>query len=143
MAKQPVVSVEETASLNDAEDAINALGRIDANLSDLLKPLAAELQTALSALEGKSFGFQMNKKVIEAIQAQLQRLGMRVCCPRCGAAAIPRCRATASAKDGSFQFEHYQEGKQTNHGGGTTFPVLKLISAPPDQRRTRKKRKKA
>ncbi|CAN5456069.1 hypothetical protein BH10PLA2_BH10PLA2_23450 [soil metagenome] len=143
MPQPPVVAVEETASSKDAEGALGALGHVDARLSELLKPLVAELQTTLSALEGKSFGFELNKKVIDAIQTQLQRLGMRVCCPRCSAAAIPRCRATASAKDGSFQFEHYQEGKQTNHGGGTTFPVLKLIPAPPDQRRTRKKRKKA
>jgi hypothetical protein len=140
--KQPVVAVQVTASSNEAEDAISALSRIDANVTELLKPLIAELQTTLTALEGKSFGFETNKKIIEAVQAQLQRLGMRVCCPRCGGAAIPRCRATQSAKAGSFQFEHYQEGRQTNHGGGTTFPVLNLIPAPPDQRRTRKKRKR-
>lgn len=143
MSKQSVTAADESTLAVDSENALAALGRIDAKVSELLKPLVADLQETLSTLEGKSFGFETNKALIEAIQAQLQRLGMRVSCPRCGAAAIPRCRATQTAKDGSFQFEHYQDGRQTNHGGGTIFPALKLIPAPPDQRRTRKNRNKS
>lgn len=147
MPKPPAEAVQRTATATDADDeaglALTALSQIDANLTEILKPLIAELQATLTGLEGRSFGFDTNKAIIEAIQVQLHRLGMRVSCPRCGAAAIPRCRAATSTKEGSFQFEHYQGGKQTNHGGSTTFPHLRLIPAPPDLRRVRKKRKKA
>lgn len=135
VAKAPVAN-------SDSADAIQRLAGLDSKLTDLLQPIVDELQQLLAGLEGMSFGFDTNKAIVEAVQVQLQRLGMRVNCPRCGAAAIPRCRATKTAKDGSFQFEHYQEGRQTNHGGSTTFPALKLVPAPPDQRRTRKKRQK-
>jgi hypothetical protein len=139
VAKDAPVSVDRTSSATDAKKAINAIRLIDVKLTEVLNPLVVELQETLLSLEGKSFGLEINRQIIEAIQGQLQRLGMRVCCPRCGAPAIPRCRATKNARDGSFQFEHYQEGRQTNHGGGTAFPAFKLIMASPDQRRMRKK----
>jgi hypothetical protein len=112
---------------------------LDAMLSELLEPLKGELQELLEGLEGHSFGLASNKSLTDAIQMLLTRLGLRVRCPRCKAPAHIRCRATKTAKDGSFQFEH-SGGRQTNHGGGTMFPKLKLVPAPPDRRRKRNKR---
>jgi hypothetical protein len=89
-----------------------------------------------------SFGsLEANQAVVAAIQRLLHRLDLRAECPRCHKPAIPRCRATRNAKDGSFQFEHSHRGRQTNHGGSTTFPAFRLMPPPPDRRRERKKRR--
>jgi hypothetical protein len=123
-----------------SQDVIGSLEALNQRLTELLQPFTADLQTFLDGLEGRSFGLAANKAIIAAIQSLLQRLGLRVRCPHCAQPTIPRCRPMKNTKGGSFQFEHSQGGKQTNHGGATTFPAFKLVPAPPDRRRKRKKR---
>jgi hypothetical protein len=123
-----------------SQSVIGGLDEMNRRLTELLQPFTGDLQTFLNGLEGRSFGLAANKAIIAAIQGLLQRLGLRVRCPHCAQPAIPRCRPMKNTKGGSFQFEHSRSGKQTNHGGGTTFPAFKLVPAPPDRRRKRKKR---
>jgi hypothetical protein len=131
----PIPAEEDSGEITRSLEAMNQ------RLTEILQPFVGEIQSFLDSLEGRSFGLTANEAITTAIQALLQRLGMRVRCPRCGSPAIPRCRPMPNTKAGSFQFEHYQRGRQTNHGGGTTFPAMKLVPAPPDRRRKRKKRK--
>jgi hypothetical protein len=136
--KKPVGESEEAPALTP-EGVLERLTTIGDTLTELLKPLTAETQSLLDGLEGQSFGLEANLRLTAAIQLLLHRLGLRVKCVKCGEAAQIRCRETGNAKGGSFQFEH-THGKQTNHGGGTTFPKLQLVPAPADPRRKRKSR---
>jgi hypothetical protein len=113
---------------------------INARLTQLLAPVIENVKEILTRLKGRSFGLATNEALVSVIQQLLSRLGLRVSCPRCSEPAILRCRETGNARDGSFQFEHSAGGRQTNHGGGATFPALTLVPAPPDRRRARKKR---
>jgi hypothetical protein len=123
----------------DSADLLRGLQTIDQRLTSLLAPVIEDVEAALARLEGRSFGLEANEAIVSAIQQLLNRLGLRVSCPRCSEPAILRCRETGNARDGSFQFEHSASGKQTNHGGGASFPALTLVPAPPDRRRARKK----
>jgi hypothetical protein len=129
----------EAVEASDATRVLAQLNELQQKLAKLSEPIVAELQQLLDSLHGQSFGLSRNVAFVEAVQQALARLGRRVRCPRCGKAAILRCRSTTTAKEGSFQFEHYTDGRQTNHGGGTTFPALQLTVAPPDKRKSRKK----
>jgi hypothetical protein len=136
----PVGTDQPEAAQPDPAELLRGLQAIDERLTALLAPIIEEVDDALTRLEGRSFGLEANEALVSAIQQLLNRLGLRVRCPRCREPAILRCRETGNARDGSFQFEHYASGRQTNHGGGATFPALTLVPAPPDRRRARKKR---
>jgi hypothetical protein len=103
-------------------------------MTEHVQPFTAELRAFLDGLEARSFGLAANKAILAAIQSLLQRLGLRVCCPKCGEPAILRCRPHSYAKGGAFVFGHSQGGQHATHGGGTTFPAFKLVSAPPNRR---------
>lgn len=139
MAKKTTNDSVASPADEASSGVIGGLDELNRRLTELLHPFTGDLQTLLDDLEGRSFGLAANKVIIAAVQGLLQRLGLRVRCPHCGQPAIPRCRPMRNTKGGSFQFEHSQGGKQTNHGGGTTFPAFKLVPAPPDRRRKRKK----
>lgn len=139
MPKKLTSAASVNGSADSPESILQRLTAVDASLTRILEPVVTETQQVLNCLEGRSFGLEVNIEITSAIQLLLQRLGLRVTCVKCEQPGQIRCRATRNAKGGSFQFEHAQ-GKPTNHGGGTTFPKLQLIGAPPDSRRRRKKR---
>jgi predicted RNA-binding Zn-ribbon protein involved in translation (DUF1610 family) len=124
-----------------SRETLRGIEALNQRLTQVLQPFTADVQAFLDGIEGRSFGLAANKSIVLSTQLLLQRLGLRVRCPHCGEPAILRCRSTRNAKGGSFQFEHSARGKQTNHGGGTTFPAMRLVPAPPDKRRKRKKRR--
>jgi len=120
----------------NADDALATLAQFDDHLADLQRPVVKQVQQFLDQLEGQSFGsLEANQAVASALQFLLNRLGLRVECPRCGRPAIFRCRSSRSPTTPSFQFEHFEEGRRTNHVGTTTWPALRLVPAPPDRRR--------
>jgi hypothetical protein len=137
-APAPVGTDQPEADQPDPAELLRGLQSINERLTALLAPVIEDVEAALARLEGRSFGLGANDVLVSAIQQLLNRLGLRVRCPRCSEPASLRCRETGNARDGSFQLEHYASGRQTNHGGGTTFPALTLVSAPPDRRRARK-----
>lgn len=139
MAKKHPAPPPPVATEVESRETLRALEALDGKLSRLLEPMIGEVQAFLDGLAGRSFGLAGNRAVALAVQLLLERLRLRVRCPRCKATAILRCRATRNAKGGSFQFEHSAKGKQTNHGGRTTFPQIHLMPAPPDRRRKRNK----
>jgi hypothetical protein len=138
--KQSARNVPEPLT-SDTPAPLRALQELDARVTQLLEPVVGDLEAALAQLAGKSFGLETNKALVLALRQLLQRVGLRVRCPRCGEPAYLRCRQPKHAREGAFQFEHFQEGKQTNHGGGTIFPQLSLVAAPPDRRTEPKDRK--
>lgn len=140
VAKENLVSPHSEAADVTTEEILATLSSLDGKLTELLGPFVREVEAVLARLAGRSFGRRGNEAIVRTLQLLLQRLGLRVRCTHCRAPAILRCRATGNAKGGSFQFEHYLNGKQTNHGGRATFPKVRLVPAPSDRRRKRRKR---
>ena len=137
--KKPDTNPPEPAD-NASRETLGGIEALNQRLTELLRPFTADVQSFLDDLEGRSFGLAANKAIVLSIQLLLQRLGLRIRCPHCSEPAILRCRSTGNTKGGSFQLEHSARGRQTNHGGGTTFPAMRLVPVPPDKRRKRKNR---
>jgi hypothetical protein len=121
-APEPALPAESSPA------ALKSLRELDARLTQRQGPVVKDLQALLDGLANQSFGsLEANEAVVAAVQRLLHRPDLRAVCPRCGEPAIPRCRATGNAKDGSFQSEHSHRGRQTNHMGSTTFPAFRLM----------------
>jgi hypothetical protein len=108
-------------------------------LTALNSPVRRGLEELLLALAGKSFGsLEANQVVARGVQELLNRLGLRVACPKegCGRPAVLRCAAAGNSKQGVFHFDHSSGGKRTTHMGSSAFPCLTLVNTPPDRRRS-------
>lgn len=126
--------------MNDASEVIRVMKGLDKEISSRLEPVKDKLTEFLSRLAGSSFGsLEANKDVVREIQQILNRLGLRIKCPRrgCGEAAIIRCRPAPRTKHGTFQFEHTIKGRRTIHAGRTRLPSLEVVKQPLDGRRRR------
>jgi hypothetical protein len=124
---------------HDTREAIlSLLGQLNHNLTVLQGPVQGGLQDLLGLLAGRSFGSLVaNQAVAREIQELLNRLGLRVACPRqgCGLPASIRCAAAGNSRHGVFQFDHSVGGRRTTHLGSSLFPLLQLVPAPPDRRK--------
>jgi hypothetical protein len=86
----------------------------------------ADAQALFNQLEGLSFGsVEANRNVAALIRALCDRLGVRLCCPKCGKGARLALRPIKSSQAGIFQFDH---GRQDSpHAGNATIPRLEII----------------
>jgi hypothetical protein len=136
----------ETAGLSapaeitdDARQSLaNLFNQLDGHLSAIQKPVRQALQAVLNAIAGQTFGsLQANQAVARGVQDLLNRLGLRLVCPKvgCGQPASLRCAAAGNSKSGVFQFDHSAGRKRTTHKGSSTFPQVTLTDAPADRRR--------
>jgi hypothetical protein len=90
------------------------------------------IESAVRGLAGLNCGsLEANRAVAKSVQQLLAENGLRVACSECGQAAILRCQRAGSAKTGAFQFDHVVDGHRTFHGGSTSFPLVRVIPAPP------------
>lgn len=120
------------------EAATALIGLLGERLDALQLPVRQAIQKLLDGLVGHSFGtLAANQAITREVQALLARLGVRVVCPKigCGLPSALRCAAAGNSKTGVFQFDHTTGRKRTTHLGGSTFPPLTLVDAPPDGRR--------
>lgn len=124
--------------------ALAQMERLDGRMREVLAPVVAELQALLDTLAGKALR-RLEEKVALAtlLQVMLQRLGLRVRCPRCGKPAVLRCRSMAEHSPGAFYFQHQGGGQpKSGHLASPVVPELKLVAAPPDLRRQGRSRRK-
>jgi hypothetical protein len=120
------------------ESVAHILDQLNDSLEGLIRPVRDAMQQLLAALEGKSFGsLEANQAVTRRVQQLIERLGMRVACPKtgCGEPALLRCAAAGNSTHGVFQFDHSVAGKRTTHLGSSLFPPVRLVDAPTDRRR--------
>jgi hypothetical protein len=116
-------------------------------LSDLASTppdvVKSNLELVLERLGGEEFGsLDANRSVAEGIHRLVERLALRVACPRCGVPAYFACTPAGRAKNGVFVFQHPINGKQKIHFTAAALPRnLRAIPAPADQRRRRKSEK--
>jgi hypothetical protein len=126
---EPTIERQELSELETLED-------IERRIRSAMEPFREEFQATLRGWEGRSFGsIHDNKQIAAKIQDLLNLFDNRVECTRedCHRPALIRFKDTGHG--GYFQFEHFTEGRQTNHRGHKALPVLKLVPAPPDARR--------
>jgi len=114
-------------------ESLDILDRLNNRIEEALKEPMQDFQSYLLTLEGKSFeSFEANHTITTIIQRTASQLRLAFACAKegCGHAAKLRCKSGKA--HGAFIFEHSVGGKQTFHGGRTTFPPLRLIyDAPP------------
>lgn len=93
-----------------------------------------ELEKILPSLEGAAFeSLVANERFAGELNSLLDRLRLRVKCPKCGEPARFVCSASNRMKNGAFFFYH----TSTRHGGTASIPALRLVAKGPDKRRKR------
>jgi hypothetical protein len=84
----------------------------------------------LNEYVGVSFGsFEANRAVAREIQHLLNRLYLRVECPKSGKLATIACMKAGATKHGAFVLRFRESGRTTSRSSSTKLPKLKLISA--------------
>ena len=129
-APNPRIVAPDRNELQTLEEILQLIQARRDQIAEALDPIIREVQKDLDALEGTSFSsFEENRTLVNAINALLSRLGMRIECAKkdCGAPSYVRC--TDSSKTGAFQFEHKENGRKTHHQGKNELPRLKIIPA--------------
>jgi hypothetical protein len=130
-------AAEITAKARDGISRV--LRQLGDGLTALNAPVRRGMEELLIALAGKSFGsLEANQAVARGVQGLLNRLGLRVACPKagCGKPAVLRCAAAGNSRQGVFHFDHSSSNRRTTHMGSSAFPSLTLVDAPPDRRRS-------
>jgi len=100
------------------------------------EPIISRFQEYLRTLEGRSFGYEENQRICEAINDTLDQLRVALCCPKkgCGLPSRLRCRKPGRSVSGIIHYEHYTplgEGRteQDRHEGSAGFQRLTLLWA--------------
>ena len=118
-----------------------SLQRYSSMLKELIKPVSDAQGSAVNNLKQclallskrppQFESFEEKKEFTVALNHAARLLGLRFACPSCGKPATLVC-ARGSTRTGAFGFGHSRALGNTTHGGRTTFPKLKLVSAPRD-----------
>ena len=115
-------------SASAAEHGMNALTR---EVAGMQRSIRLAYERYLAELNGASFeSYEENQALVRRLQGLLDAQGLRIRCPECGHPAILRCVRSAVSKQGVYVFDHYLPEGRTFHGGGRTFPLLRVISKP-------------
>lgn len=115
-------------SASAAEHRMNALTR---EVAGMQRSIRLAYERYLAELNGASFeSFEENQALVRRLQGLLDAQGLRIRCPECGHPAILRCVRSAVSKQGVYVYDHYLPEGRTFHGGGRTFPLLRVISKP-------------
>jgi hypothetical protein len=120
------------------ESPENAFEAFYTEIDAALQPIIVRVQEFLKTLEGKNFGsVEANKRVAAMIQKLVSRVGMVLMCTKegCGQPSHLRCNKPARSQTGTFQFEHFVDGRRTNHTGSACLPALTLVPKPADRRK--------
>lgn len=113
------------------QPALDQLGAAQVQIESLQDEIRITLEQRLAGLSGWNFGsLEQNQVFATRVQELLDRHGLRVQCPECGAPAIVRCQNTGNAKTGVFLYDHYLDAGRTFHGGPTTWPRVALVPKP-------------
>jgi len=135
-AKLPATAgIKEQIRDQEPESAFSLLG---SSISRNISPVREALEVYLAALEGHKFcSFEEKRRFATSLNELLDRLGgLRVKCSGCGEPAILRAKRAGGAKNGTFQYEHFDHGKRMTHKGASlALPRLHLVPARPDRRR--------
>lgn len=113
------------------QPALDQLAAAQTQIETLQDEIRSALEQRLAVLSGWNFGsLEQNQVFATRVQELLDRHGLRVQCPECGAPAIVRCQNTGNAKTGVFLYDHYLDAGRTFHGGPTTWPRVALVPKP-------------
>ena len=115
----------------------SAFSLIAANIGRNISPAREALADYLAELEGHEFrSFEEKKRFATSLNELLDRLGrLRVKCAGCGEPAILRAKMAGGAKNGTFQYDHFDHGKRRTHKGASlALPRLYLMPPRPDRR---------
>jgi len=133
---QEATPSELTAALKNA-DWHAALGAIRAHVvvaSALLRPLVQQFLDAVAeAKKSNSDLFptvEQKRQFALDLQTVLDRVGLRLCCPKCSEPAI--LIVNDDVPEGRFRFLH---GNRKRHHSSKHVPPLVLIEQPPSRRR--------
>lgn len=123
----------QAGSLHAAQDRLSVLMQ---QINRLQRSVRLAIEAEFAGWSGQSYGsLQANQDVARMIQQTVDGHGLRLRCPECGHPAILRCSSRPGVPDGVFVFDHTIAGRRTFHGGGSTLPVLRVVSKPPRQRK--------
>lgn len=113
-------------------DAPISLEQIDSEYLVLRQKTRQAIEHLLAEKAGKEFlSLQARQAFAADIRERLQRVGLRIECPKCSQPAMLRATLAGDSIDGVFKFDH----ASTGHGGSGTLPTgLKVIDAPDDGR---------
>lgn|GEM_PF-2425960 len=101
-------------------------------INRLQRSVRLAIEAEFAGWSGQSYGsLAANQEVARMIQQTVDGHGLRLRCPECGHPAILRCSSRPGVPDGVFVFDHSIEGRRTFHGGGSTLPLLRVVSKPP------------
>lgn len=127
----------------DPESALGHLSQVVAAVDAERGRVAAQLQSILTALGGKSFAtLEERQLVARQISDLTEFTRTRVQCPKCLQPAMLRCSTGGNAKEGAFQFTHNYPQK-TVHGSTSVLPSgLTLVPVPGDKSKISKEKKK-
>lgn len=117
-----------TVSLKQADLGLENLGQ---QINSIQRSIRVAIERHLQQLSGATFGsLESNQSFAKSVQKLLEAHGLRVRCPECGHPSILRCSRNASVASGVFVFDHYLPEGRTFHGGGSTFPTLRVVTKP-------------
>lgn len=118
----------QTLSLKQADAGLEHLGH---QINSIQRSIRVAIERHLQQLSGATFGsLAANQTFAKSVQKLLDSHGLRVRCPECGHPAILRCSKNASVPSGVFVFDHYLPEGRTFHGGGSSFPTLRIVTKP-------------
>lgn len=121
-------------ALRTAEDRLSMLQQ---QINRLQRSVRLAIEAEFAGWSGQNYGsLRANQDVARMIQQTVDGHGLRLRCPECGHPAILRCSSRPGVPDGVFVFDHTIQGRRTFHGGGSTLPVLRVVSKPPRQRKS-------
>jgi len=111
------------------------INQLNKRFESFRETVRAELQAELDAwtdpAKSVSFRDAVEKKLLASkLQRLLNRVGLRVACPKCGEPAIVRGGSFGTMATGGFRFEHRIRGKSRPHLTVPDLPHMKLIPAP-------------
>lgn len=122
-----VHSTELAKALGD--QILAELDAFERKVDLLQRPAIAELQAIIKRYHGRSFGsFERNKRVANRIQELLDRLNVKVKCPKTGKLGVLRCKSAGGTRNGSFEVRIYVDGKRTSSYTSTVLPVFEIAS---------------
>ena len=126
---QEPVSATADGSLLATQQRLSVLTQ---QINRLQRSVRLAIEAEFADWSGQSYGsLAANQEVARMIQQTVDGHGLRLRCPECGHPAILRCSSRPGVPDGVFVFDHSIEGRRTFHGGGSTLPLLRVVSKPP------------
>lgn len=111
-----------------ADQMLHELAALEERIDRLQQPAVAELQSIINRYHGRTFGsFARNKEVAARVQRVLDRLDLKVKCPKTGKLGTLRCKSAGGSKYGCFEVRIYVDGKRTAAFSSTTWHRFDIV----------------